>query len=71
MASITSVNDVRAMDWSYSVFSVVTRNTGCLPFTDQMACCASARKPSVAVRLERIANMPKLTTAPSLPPQMY
>ena len=56
IASITSVNDVRAIDRSYSVSSVLTRNTGCLPFTDQMACCTSVSRPSVPVRFERITN---------------
>ena len=66
------MNDVRAIDWSYKVFSVVTRNTGCLPFTDQMACCTSVSKPSVPVAVGADREHAALDGRISLsPPQMY
>ena len=52
---MTSVNEVRAIDWSQTSASVRTLARGRLEFTDHTAFLTSWRKPSVPVRLLRMA----------------
>jgi hypothetical protein len=56
MASMTSVNDVRAIDWPLISCMVLIAATGRLAFTDQTACCISLMKACVPARLLRSAK---------------
>ena len=57
MASMTSVNEVRASDWLYISCMVRTDASGRLGFTDQTACWISLRKASVPARSLRTAKV--------------
>ena len=67
IASITSANEACAMERSYRSPSVLTRASGTLPLTVQIARWISSRNPASPVRLLRMTNVTRRGTLMGLP----